>query len=386
MLVAMPDHPVLLASYSGVLGGAERVLLDSATRLQRPVLIACPEGPLAAEVRAAGLAHAPLAERSLRLGAGHAAGLAGAAWELRGLAAQHDPSALVAWGARAVLASALLPRRGRPPLLAVHHDLQPNAAVRTLVRAARRRADGVAAASHAIAREVGGEATRKGGDGSRRGRGATAETTGGSPVGILHPGVDLDAFAPSPLPPGTPHALVLGALVGWKRPDLALEIAALVPELRLTLAGATLPGDDGRLEAALRERASRRDLAGRVTLTGALQDVRPSLAAAHVLLHCSDAEPYGLALVEALAAGRPVVAAAAAGPLEIVTGGAGRLYPPGDAQAAAKALREVLADPDAGRAARRRAEAAFDVRDSANRLETAIDRVIASRTPVPSAP
>ena len=75
-----------------------------------------------------------------------------------------------------------------------------------------------------------------------------------------------------------------------------------------------------------------------------------ALASAHVLLHCADAEPYGMALVEALAAGRPVVAPAAAGPLEIVADGAGRLYPPGDAQAAVEALRAVLAD-DAARPA-----------------------------------
>ena len=55
-----------------------------------------------------------------------------------------------------------------------------------------------------------------------------------------------------------------------------------------------------------------------------------------MLLHCADDEPYGLALVEALAAGRPVVAPAAGGPLEIVADGAGRLYPPGDADAAVR--------------------------------------------------
>ena len=82
-----------------------------------------------------------------------------------------------------------------------------------------------------------------------------------------------------------------------------------------------------------------------------------------MLLHCADAEPYGLALVEALAAGRPVVAPAAAGPLEIVQDGAGRLYPPGDADAAVEALRTVLADPrrPPPRAA---ARSAFDVRAS----------------------
>jgi glycosyltransferase involved in cell wall biosynthesis len=160
--------------------------------------------------------------------------------------------------------------------------------------------------------------------------------------------------------------------VAWKRPDLALEIAARVPELRLTLAGASLPGGDGRLEAALRERAAAPDLAGRVTIAGRVPDVRAALAGAHVLLHCADAEPYGLALVEALAAGRPGVAPAAAGPLEIVRDGAGRLYPPGDAGEAAAALRAVLADPAAPAAARRRAEAAFDLRMSVRRLEEAL--------------
>ena len=55
-----------------------------------------------------------------------------------------------------------------------------------------------------------------------------------------------------------------------------------------------------------------------MTFAGRLDDPRPALARAHCLLHCADAEPWGLALVEALAAGRPVVAADAAGPREIV--------------------------------------------------------------------
>ena len=56
----MDDRPVLFLSYSGVLGGAERVLLDCATRLGRPALVACPEGPLAATARGAGVAVVPI--------------------------------------------------------------------------------------------------------------------------------------------------------------------------------------------------------------------------------------------------------------------------------------------------------------------------------------
>ena len=216
---------------------------------------------------------------------------------------------MVAWGARAVLAAAL----EHTPWLAVHHDLlaQPTRAV---VKAATRYAKGVVSVSEAIARQFGGD--------------------------VLHPGVDLTAFTPTPLPPGPPRALVLGALVDWKRPQLAIEIAARMPELHVTIAGAPLPGEQGPRLAATE----------RVTLAGPVADVRQALADHHVLLHCADAEPYGMVLVEALAAGRPVVAPANAGPLEIVQDGAGRLYRPGDAAAAvAGAARR---DPERPRGAR----------------------------------
>jgi glycosyltransferase involved in cell wall biosynthesis len=335
----MPDRgPVLFASYAGVMGGAERVLLDAVARLGRPVVVACPDGPLAA---ALGVEHARVAERPLSLAP---ADLVGFSREILALARRRRPAALVAWGARAILALAPLPRR--PPVLAVHHDLLARPAVRAAARWASRRAEGVATASKAIARDIGAPAT------------------------VLHPGVDLTAFAPAPPPAGPPHALVLGALVAWKRPELALAVAERIPELRLTIAGAPLA--DERTQAALRERAAA--LGERVTLAGQVQ-AQPALHAAHVLLHCADAEPYGLALVEALACGRPVVAPAAGGPLEIVTDGAGRLYPPGDADAAAAALRAVLADPEAPAAARRRAEAAFDVEVSTARLAAAIAAV-----------
>src|SRR4051794_22902973 len=341
MLEAMTDRPVLFVAYSGVLGGAERVLLDVVTRLERPAVIACPEGPLADAIRTARLPHTPIKARSPRLtplALGHLFGLT---YELTQRAREHDPAAIVAWGSRATMAAAMMTRRRRAPLLAVHHDLYPRPAVRGAVRAATRRADATAAASHAIAKSLGVE-----------------------DVAVIHPGVDLDAYTPAPLPDGPPRALVVGALVGWKRPDLAVAIADRLPELHVTFAGEALPGETF-------ERPERPN----VTYAGRVADIRDALAGAHVLLHCADQEPFGLALIEALAAGRPVVAPDAAGPREIVTGREGRLYPPGDADAAARALNAVLQTSAAPAAARGRAEH-FDVHDPARRFRDQIDVTI----------
>ena len=155
-------------------------------------------------------------------------------------------------------------------------------------------------------------------------------------------------------------------------PDLALEAVAIArrtrPELRLAVAGAPLDAAGERLCEHLEARARHPDLAGAVDLLGELSDPREALGAASVLLHCADAEPFGMALVEALAAGRPVVAPAAGGPLDIVTPACGALYEPGDAAAAAAALLATLDRIDRGEplgaAARERAEAEFDLRDA----------------------
>ena len=172
---------------------------------------------------------------------------------------------------------------------------------------------------------------------------------------------------------GSARGALLGALVPWKRADLALEIAARSPGLRLDVAGAPLPGDPPAFAAALaRARRATRPARPRAPL-GAVAEPRAALAEAHVLLHCADAEPFGLALVEALAAGRPVVAPAAGGPLEIVTPAVGRLYAAGDPDAGAAAVFAVLAAPPPPETTRARA-AAFDRAEAAARFAAVVAR------------
>ncbi len=331
--------PVLLVPQTGLLGGAERVLLDWSRALARPAVFACPPGPLAEAAAATGLEVVALPARSLRGGPRGVARLALRARDIAGLTRRHRPVVVVASGLRPVLAAAAAPLRGAR-LVTVHHDF----AYAGAARVAARRGTAVATSS-AVARRV------------------------GAPH-VIHPGVDLRHWALPDPAPGPPRALLLGALVPIKRVDLALEIAALMPELALDIAGAPLPGDAPGYSEALRARA---DAIGRVRFLGALDDPRPALAEAHCLLHCADREAFGLALVEALAAGRPVVAPDAGGPAEIVTPACGRLFRPGDAASAAAALREVLSS-DLSAGARARA-ADFDGAEAASRFAALIETV-----------
>jgi glycosyltransferase involved in cell wall biosynthesis len=342
--------PVLLVTHAGLLGGAERVLLDWAAAIEPPVVLACAPGPLAEAAAAAGHDVSLLAARPLerRGRSGRAAlDLAALARDIAGLVRRHRPAVLVASGQRAILAAAAAPAAGAQRI-ALHHDLPASA----LVARASSRAHATVATSQAIADALGVPAT------------------------VIHPGVDLATWTPAPPPDGAPRALFLGALVEWKRPLLALEIAARVPELQLDVAGEPLD-PASPLPVALRERAGRPDLRSRVHLLGRIEP-RAALAEAHLLLHCADREPFGLALVEALAAGRPVAAPAAGGPVEIVTPACGRLYAPGDPDAGAAAVREVLAARELRAGARERA-GDFDGPAAARRFATAVEALMGAR-------
>jgi glycosyltransferase involved in cell wall biosynthesis len=94
----------------------------------------------------------------------------------------------------------------------------------------------------------------------------------------------------------------------------------------------------------LRERAEDRGIADRVRFIGERSDVRRLLAAADV--HCqANLRPFGIALVEALAVGLPVVTVAMGGAVEIVDESCGLLISPRDPYALASALRQLVCDP-----------------------------------------
>jgi glycosyltransferase involved in cell wall biosynthesis len=91
--------------------------------------------------------------------------------------------------------------------------------------------------------------------------------------------------------------------------------------------------------------ARRLGIDDRVRWLGERHDVRRLLAAADI--HCQAnvaPEPFGIAYVEALAAGLPVVASCSGGAIEIVDESCGVLVPPGDSTALAAALERLIVD------------------------------------------
>ncbi|MBV9213210.1 MAG: glycosyltransferase, partial [Actinobacteria bacterium] len=225
----------LFVSYSGVLGGGERILVDLVSRMPgAESSIACPEGALAAAARSRGLRVELLRGRRLELRdsltdlIAAPARLAGHAAEIRSVVSRRRPDVVIGWGTRSAMASAAALRavRGarRPRFVQQGNDLLPGPLIARAARAVARSADLVVSLSETIARDL--DPARRLGE-----RGA-----------IVYPGVDLDAYAGIAPPADRPRVLVLSAIVGWKRPMLALDSAALatkaLPDLEITVAGA----------------------------------------------------------------------------------------------------------------------------------------------------
>lgn len=146
--------------------------------------------------------------------------------------------------------------------------------------------------------------------------------------------------------------------------EAAAAAAADLPQVRYLLIG------DGELRADLEQRISAAGLADRFRLLGLRPDVPELLAAADLFVLPSLWEGLPMALVEAMAAGLPVVATEVSGTRGVmVDGETGLLVPPGDAPALTRAITTLLCDPDRaaamGAAGRRRVETRFSARKQA---------------------
>lgn len=163
---------------------------------------------------------------------------------------------------------------------------------------------------------------------------------------------------------------LVGQIAWWKGQDVFVDAAAKVaagnPHCRFAIVGECLfPDNEAEFERATRERASELGLDERLTWTGAVEPVEPLMASLDVLVHASRLpEPFGRVIVEAMAAGVPVITTAIGAGPELVPPDAGCVVPPDDADALSAAIRAVAPDRRTAatyRDAARRAAASFDI-------------------------
>jgi glycosyltransferase involved in cell wall biosynthesis len=187
---------------------------------------------------------------------------------------------------------------------------------------------------------------------------------------VVDSGVDLERFSPGVEPAAeleSPAFVHVGSLTARKNVVRLADAFETLGRGSLTFVG------DGPLRSALEGRPRVR-IVGRVA-----HDAVPGwLSAADVVCGPALVEPFGQALLEALACGKPVVATRIGGPPEFVPDGGGVLVDPLDAAALARALVSAAALPVPNDAAMT-AAAEHDVRRQAQRVEEILERAVRGR-------
>ena len=362
---------IVFLNPSGALGGAETALLEllEAVREARPGwtlhLIASAAGPLVDRATRLGIPSnaLPFPDSLARLGEWGRRGSSAArvqlgaalcaaaipamryASRLRHQLDAFQPDIVHTNGLKMHLLGARCRPRGARLVWHLHDYPDARPLTARLLRAQAHRCNEVLANSHSVAAHA------------RELFGSTV------PVRTVYNAVDLDRFQPAgpaldldalsglaPLAEGGLRVGLVGTFARWKGHAVFLEalsrLRAAVP-VRGYVIGAPIYETDASQFSLdeLRALAGRFGLAGpAVGFTGRIDDVPAALRALDIVVHASvEPEPFGLAIAEAMACGRPVVVSRAGGAEEIAEAGA-LFHQPGDAGGLAQCLSQLVAD------------------------------------------
>jgi len=172
-----------------------------------------------------------------------------------------------------------------------------------------------------------------------------------SKIRVVHNGIDTDRFDRSVARSGELPIVVgtVGHLAPIKGHDVFVRAAALIsacrPNVHFVILGEDKsPQMDHR--RSLENLIAELGLSEIVTMPGWRDDMPAALSSLTLFVSAARSEPFGLAIVEAMAAGLPIVAAASEGALEIIENGlSGKLVPIDDPEALAQAINDLLDDP-----------------------------------------
>ncbi len=366
---------VLFVNHTGEVSGGERSLLSLLGALPPEVepLLASPGGALEIAASAMGIPTTRITGTtgSLRLHPLHTpvalAQMSIAAAQLRRAARAHGSQVIHANSIRAGIVLSLGRPRGVVAVTHVRDCLPPGIASTATLRLIAARSSVILANSQYTADAV-------------------ARVAPGARLRVVHNPVDLDVWDPglidrersrAALGRAGERAVLLGVLAQlspWKGQAVAVEALGVLREwgvdAHLLLIGSAkfvaraTRFDNEAYVRTLRERIEQLGIEDRVSWMGERQDAPELVRALDMLLLPSREEPFGRALIEAMALGVPVLATSVGGPREIIQDGVqGRLLAPEDPRAWAEAVRDIAADPELaarmGAAGRARVEEAF---------------------------
>jgi L-malate glycosyltransferase len=383
----------LYVNHTAEVSGAERSLLSLLAALPDTVraLVATPRGRLTDEVQRLGLGTTPIpgTAGSLRLHPLHTpralAEMAAAAGSVSVAARRHRADLIHANSIRAGIILGLA-HPSSASIVHVRDCLPPGPVTTATMRLIAATATTVVANSRYTAESV-----------RRAAPNAHLE--------VVHNPVDLERWDPARIDrdraraglgdAGKPALLmgVVAQLSPWKGQDTAIEALRILREEGIDahllligsakfLARATRFDNEGYV-AGLRAMVANGGLEDCVSWMGEQEDVPELVRALDVLLLPSWEEPFGRALIEAMALNVPVVATNIGGPPEIIEDGReGYLVAPREPGAWAQAIRRFAEEPrrgwEMGRAGRRRVEEAFSVEHHVASMLDVYERAIAS--------
>jgi glycosyltransferase involved in cell wall biosynthesis len=345
---------VLFVDQTGDLGGAEFCLADLATHLKnRCVVLLFEPGPFRTLLEENGVRTIVLEASALKATirkntklASYLLGVPGFIWLVIDLLRQARGFDLVYSNtAKATVVTAVAARLLRKPFVVHLHDVIDaghfSRLNRWLLVTAANLASGVVANSEATAK-----AYREAG-----GRNANLAVV---PNGFREERFRVDVQSRSREIRGS-MGVKGGSLVGlfgriapWKGQKILIEALPQLPEVSAVIVGEALfTEEDRQYKRELVDLAGRLGVQDRIHFAGFQRDVVSFLKAVDLVVHCSiSAEPFGRVIVEALLAGRPVIATRLGGPAEIIEDRVtGILVRPGNPTELAQAIRELLADP-----------------------------------------
>ncbi|WP_127490878.1 glycosyltransferase family 4 protein [Paenibacillus glycanilyticus] len=335
-------------NHTSSVSGAEMNLLVTAAHYQRAeVTVMAPEGELLERARKAGLAvmalpsyNARLSRNPFRLAAG-IIGMIRAGKQLSDAAMAGRAEVIHANSLRAGMMASLFYWRHRIPVVWHLHDNPPKGLVGKLIRMyAARAAQAFIAISEPVSVGLGSSS---------------------GPVHLIHNGAVLSHYSELEkkryrielrrqldTPAGGRVMVIIGQITPWKRQEDAIRALQFLiqqgEENYLWIVGEPKFREENMLYLKkLKRLADELSVTKYIRFTGFRNDVDQLCCAADLLLLCSENEPFGRVIIEAMAQGTPVIATSGGGVGEIIEHGrSGLLYETGNIPQLADSVRSLL--------------------------------------------